>query len=347
MIISLALDRGAIRNFGFSKGWKQEASTEGMSNKQGHKVTLSTPGGGMSSGGGGAERAVPDDKDLESEAEDMSEDAPSPKRGREASSDEKRRRRGRAATAVEPTSVLDLGHMERLLEQHAERIMKAQRENLNGMMQLFEQQTNARIEGVEAKTDSVDKRVQAVEEKMSHMQEQLQQALRPDRPRPIAEHDRRLTLVYGGWERETRKGVILQQLSEAIDQLNLRDFVDQPPFCTGPRRSTAMSNFVIRDGENEYMVRKRMHEIILGLANGAVQIPNSGKRMFATYSKTRSERAVANHAGWIKRTMTSFGSQHAELLDVEYSTGSCWLGDSLVSSATRPLPAEARREGSS
>ena len=318
-----------------------------MANKQGGKVVFSVPDGGKPSGGrGGESRAVPEDYDLESGVEDMSEDAPSPKRGREPSSEEKRRRRGRTAqTSADPAPVLDLGHMERLLEQHAERIMKAQRENLNGMMTLFEQQTNARIEGVEAKTEGVDKRVQVVEEKMTQIQEQLQQVLKSERPRAPSEHDRRLTLIYGGWDRETRKGVILQQLSEALDQLHLREHIDEAPFCTGPRRSTAMSNFLIRDGENEYMARKRMHAVILGLANGSVQVPNSGKRMFATYSKTRSERMIANHAGWIKRTMGSLGAHFADQLDVEYNSGTCWLGNSMVSSAVRPVPTGSDEKG--
>ena len=291
-------------------------------------------------------KAIPDDGDLESEAESMSEDGVSPKRGREMPGERPSKRRGRgsaAKTVGEP--VLGLSQMERLLEQHAEKIMRAQKDNLDGMMGLFEQKTNEKFEKVEQRADQMDNRVRAVEERMVQMQEQLNQALRGDRVKGGAEVDRRMTLVYGGWDRETRKSTILQQLDEALEQLNLRCLLDGAPFCTGPRRSTAMSTFEIREGETEFSARKRMHSVILGLAGGAVQVPPSGKKMFATYSKSRAERSIANHAGWLKRSLASLGQHHVEQLDVEYNSGTCWYGSSMVASATKPTPPGCDEKG--
>ena len=311
------------------------------SNKQGKQVVLSDGKGGRGSARENAlASAVPDDDDLNSAGE-MSGVEGSPKRAREHHRPEPSKRRGTGAGGDgerPPAPVLDLDHMERLLGQHAERIMKAQKENLDGMLALFEQQTQDKINRVDQKTDAVDRRVQSLEEKMGQMQDQLTRALGSDRARGSGEAERRLTLVFGGWDRDSRKPVILQQLHEALEQLGLSGHLDSEPFCTGPRRSTAMSIFKIRENETEHLTRKRMHDIITSLATARVPIPPTGRKMFATYSKSRAERAVSNHAGWIKRAMGAIGQGVVDQLDVEYNTGTCWMGDSMVASASRPCP---------
>ena len=313
-----------------------------MSNKQGKNVILSDGRGAGGRSGAvipAVEAAVPDDEDLQSQG-DMSDNEGSPKRGHGDGHLGPSKRRGGRGVSSAPEQlaqpVLDLGHMELLLQTHSDRIMKAQKENLDGMMALLEERTSTRIDQVDQKTEAVNARVQSLEEKVTQMQGQLAQALRVDRPRGGPDVDRRLTLLFGGWERDTRKSVILQQLSEALDQLDLKGHLDGEPFCTGPRRSTALAVFRIRDNESEHLTRKRIHEVIVGLASSKVPIPPTGRRMFATYSKSKAERAVSNHAGWIKRAMLSLGQGVADLLDVEYNTGTCWMGQSLVGSATRP-----------
>ena len=196
------------------------------------------------------------------------------------------------------------------------------------------------------KAETADRRAQAVEEKVDRLQEQMTQLLRGGRPSGSgSEVDRRFTLIYGGWPRDTRKQVILQQLSEALEQLGVQDLLDHPAFCTGPRRSTVMSVFTVRPGESEYSTRRRMHNVIMALANNEVNLPGSQKKMFATYSKSRAERAVASHAGWLKRTVTTMGQEIASQLDVEYATGTCWLGSSMVGSATRPTEPGTDEQG--
>ena len=321
-----------------------------MANKQGKAVVLSDGRGGLEGGRArAAASAIPDDDDLDSNGA-MSGAEGSPKRSRDQGHTRPSKTRrgtgsGEGDHAPAPAPVLDLEHMERLLGQHADRIMRAQKDNLDGMMALLEQQTNAKIDRVDQKTEAVDKRVQSLEEKVGQMQEQLTRALTGDRQRGGTEPDRRLTLVFGGWERDTRKATILQQLWEALEQLDLKANLDSDPFCTGPRRSTALAIFKVRQDETEHLARKRMHEIITSLATNRVQIPPTGRKMFATYSKSRSERAISNHAGWVKRAMQSLGQGVVDLLDVEYNTGTCWMGTSIVASATRPTPPGAAEEG--
>ena len=86
-----------------------------------------------------------------------------------------------------------------------------------------------------------------------------------------------------------------------------------------------------------------MHGIILELSQNQVVVPN-GRNMFATYSKSRSERAIAGHAGWIKRAVSKIGQEALSLLDIEYNTGTVWMGTSTIASATRPSEAGTNEE---
>ena len=79
-----------------------------------------------------------------------------------------------------------------------------------------------------------------------------------------------------------------------------------------------------------------MHKIILALTDAAIIIPQA-KKLFATYSKTREEREIAGHASWVKRSVASIDTDLAGQVDIEYSTGTVWLGDSMIASATRPM----------
>ena len=62
------------------------------------------------------------------------------------------------------------------------------------------------------------------------------------------------------------------------------------------------------------------------------------KKLWASYSKSKSERDTAAHCSWIKRTLAEVADARLGLLDCEYGTGTVWLGDSLVGSVTRDIP---------
>ncbi|CAE7494044.1 ANKRD50, partial [Symbiodinium microadriaticum] len=328
---ALALEQGKVQVLLLTTIRRKDVQLGGsrvMANKQGKSVILSDGAGRGHAKGLGADKAVPDDRDLESEGDMSGVEASSPKRVRDAESSRpgKKRAEGQHGSGSDETGFasLDVGMMERLLAQHSERIMRAQKDNLEGMMHLFEQKTNERISRVEDKATSVDNRVQAMEEKVSSIQDQLAQVLRGGRSGGSPNNDRRMTLLFGGWERDTRRSVILQQLDEALEQLGMKDSLDTVPFCTGPRRSTAMCVFKVRSGETEHCARKRMHSVIM--AENRVPIPPAGRRMFATYSKSKSERAIAGHASWIKRTMARFGQGYVDQMDIEFNSGSVWIG---------------------
>ena len=170
----------------------------------------------------------------------------------------------------------------------ANRIRKAQEDNLHGILSLFEKLTNERIDAVHEKAEAADR----LKTKLTNCRNSWHGCYPEGRIPKGGEPDRRFTLVFGGWARDTRKQVILQQLGAALDQLGFRELLN-PPFCTGPRRSTALAVFSARGGESEYATRRRMHSIIMGLAGNEVTIPVSGRKMLATYSKSKTARTIS------------------------------------------------------
>ena len=60
--------------------------------------------------------------------------------------------------------------------------------------------------------------------------------------------------------------------------------------------------------------------------------------MWCAYSKTRAERDVAGHAGWLKRSLASENPRLVDDMDIEYSSGTVWTGEHMVASASRPVP---------
>ena len=151
------------------------------------------------------------------------------------------------------------------------------------------------------------------------------------------EMDRKKTLVFGGWPMDTKRAHILGQLGQALKERDLLTSLDNEPFCTGPRRSTALAVFARRQGESEHDVRQRMHSIIKCVSDNQVRV-TGGRRLFATWSKTKMERAIASHAAWVKRVVVQLDERQVPNLDLEYATGTAWMGDHMVASATRPLP---------
>eukprot|EP00439_Symbiodinium_sp_Y106_P036413 s4513_g4.t1 len=80
-----------------------------------------------------------------------------------------------------------------------------------------------------------------------------------------------------------------------------------------------------------------MHIIVRSLAENEVTLVG-GRRLFATYAKTRAEREISAHAAWVKRAILQVAPGEARRLDLEYQTGGVWTGNSFVASAKQPHP---------
>ena len=310
-----------------------------MANKQGWLDSASAV---PSRDGGNASAAdvPPQDDDFDEEGDPST----SPKKSRIADdgSGAKKKKMAPAAAGI------DIAQMEQLLESHSNRILRAQKDNLEGMMAIFEAKTEAKFKHQDDRATATEERVQQVETRLQDMQEKMDHFLQQGTGEGRGSAgdsglNHLFTLIFGGWNRDTRKQTILQNLDEALASLQLKGQLDDQPFCTGPRRSTALAVFRRRAEENEYQVRKRMHSIIMALAEASIIIPNA-KKLFATYSKTREERDIASHASWIKRVVAAVDPSMAGQVDIEYNTGTVWMGDSMIASATRPLAPGADKQ---
>lgn len=195
-------------------------------------------------------------------------------------------KRGRRKEAESKTLSLDMATLEHLLDQNCAKILKANREHAQGLLDALEERQAARfmtiertIEGMEYTAEGFDQRLRAIEEK-------LQRGVPQD-----DESKRRWTLVFGGWEADTRKSTILTELDQAINKLEIKDLFDDPPFTTGPRRAVALCNFAAREGETEGERKGRMHKIVLSFAKQKM-LTSSRKKLWAGYSKSREARML-------------------------------------------------------
>ena len=136
---------------------------------------------------------------------------------------------------------------------------------------------------------------------------------------------------------DTQRRVIVSEVEEALDRLDLRRHLDNSPFTTGPRRSVALLYFGQRAGEQESDRKGRMHDVLQALLQ-AKPVTSHGKKMWVALSRSKQERDVSSHCSWRKRTLASFGQSHVDGLDVEYSSGTSWMGDHMVASSTRAPP---------
>ncbi|CAE7232723.1 unnamed protein product, partial [Symbiodinium sp. CCMP2456] len=241
-------------------------------------------------------------------------------------------KRGTAPSVV----TVDMQHLEMLLQQNGEKIMEAQRMHLEARMGALEELTGKRMASAETRLGNMETKMETVEARIEDLVQQMKEGAGRGSAGP-AGAERQLTLVYGGWQRDTRRADILKDFKAALQKLEVWDLLDFDPFVTGPRRSTALSVFEVRGGETEYHTKRRMHRVVRALAENQVHL-QGGKKMFATYARSKQEREMASHASWVRRAVHNLDADKVALLDLEYQTGGVWAGNSFVASAKQPCP---------
>ena len=227
---------------------------------------------------------------------------------------------------------ISLADFERLLDKQSATILKANRKHAQGLLDALESRHACRLEALEDGASKFQKGISGLEERLAALEKAVQRQGHGGSAE--AETRRRYTLVFGGWEKDTRKDKVLRELQEAISGLGLNRLVSEPAFTTGPRKAVAMMNFPLLASETDEGRRARMHEMVTSIAQ-AHAVTSAGTRLWCSYSRTKLQRDVSSHCGWLKRAVSSLGSDWVKELDVEYATGSVWLGNSLIASATR------------
>ena len=223
--------------------------------------------------------------------------------------------------------------MKQLLAEQSASILQANREHAQSLIESLESRHGARLDRVDQQIQDVSSGLQGIEGRLLALEREVRSDRRSSSDDGFAER-RRTTLVFGGWERDTKRDKILGELRQAFKGLELESKLSDTPFTTGPRRNIALLNFPLLPDEVDEDRRNRMHEIVLAIAQSKVYT-SAGKKLWCSYSKTKGQRDISSHCGWVKRGLAQVDESWVRQLDVEYGTGSVWLGDSLVASGTR------------
>ena len=180
-----------------------------MSNKSWLRKELAEGGEGSKPKGGDAV-PIPDEDSMDES--DLPEG--SPKKSRHAGPGAGGSKR-RPDTATASTGAgIDIAQTELLLESHSNRILKAQKANLEGMMAIFEAKTEEKFKQQEVRAEATEDRVHRVEQRLQEMHDKMEQLIQGGgESLATAGGDpganRRMTLIFGGWNRDTRKQTIL------------------------------------------------------------------------------------------------------------------------------------------
>ena len=143
------------------------------------------------------------------------------------------------------------------------------------------------------------------------------------------------TLIFGGWNRETPKKQITDEAHKVLGDLNLAQLTDFPTWTTGPRRSMCLLNFLVRRDEGFQGMRGRMQQVLDGVMSAGITL-SSGKKLWCSHSRPREERLRGDHAALVRRTVRALRPEKEAELDIEYSSGSSWLQEFKLSSASVP-----------
>ncbi|OLQ07930.1 hypothetical protein AK812_SmicGene8595 [Symbiodinium microadriaticum] len=153
-------------------------------------------------------------------------------------------------------------------------------------------------------------------------------------------------MIFGGWPQDTKREVLLEELTQCLAQLGLQaTFEDY--FCTGPRRGFAMALLSTTPHESGPELKKRMISIAQQVqrANLSTKSMEQGRYLRASLGKSKHERMISNHAGKTKRLILTAAPNAHSHLETEYAAGNVWLNGVLIASATRPTPTSSCSQG--
>ena len=128
---------------------------------------------------------------------------------------------------------LDMAQLANLLEQTGQKIMKAQHDHLEARMGALEELTGKRLASAETRIGTVEGKVDSMETKLDELAKKLERQGSGQARGDGRSEERKLTLVYGGWARDTKRDDILMQLQKGLDRLGVWDHLDSPSFHHG------------------------------------------------------------------------------------------------------------------
>ncbi|CAE7889037.1 unnamed protein product, partial [Symbiodinium necroappetens] len=237
-----------------------------------------------------------------------------------------------------------MGALRALLAEQSLGLLQAQQSQMTASLQAVEERQSTRLDKLEQavqaqgdKHSGLEDQVKALAERLARVEARPQVAADPAHGGP----NRRLTLVFGGWERDTRKGLLLEQLKQALAALGPSQQLDAEAFCTGARRSVALCPFKQRPGEDHSGPRDRMLHIVQVVNSSKVTLEGAARPLWATFSKTPAERGRASWATIVRKVVLRCSPARLGDVEVEYLSGRSWIRDDQLSGMGDP-PAELK-----
>ena len=248
-------------------------------------------------------------------------------------------RRGSGAVTMEAITALFAKQTRDIQEGTAVQITDALRtfeENtLKRMIDKTEEKVSQLVKTQDDKIDEMQRTTAALLDRVKRLEEKPA----PSSGGSTADGGDRLAMVVGGWKAETHKDLILADFNSMVKELDVDQYMDGEYFVPGLRNSVAIVPFQVRQGESDSQARQRLNKAVGVIRDARLQTQNlpEGGVVWAAVSRPRAARQLAAHAGKVRKCLYLL-DMNARNSECEYSTGSVWLSNKLLASATRPMP---------
>ena len=238
---------------------------------------------------------------------------------------------------AEAPVLLEMDVLRSLLQEQPQGLLKSHQRQLDQAVDRMEKRQEDMFRTMTGRLDEAASKMEQMESAMDVLTQRVNalENAKENSTKAPSESSSRMTLVFGGWPRESRRQAILSDLQKALRLTETESLPDDDPFTTGARRSIALANFWPRSGEETSLLKRRMHNVISAFNKHAAQT-STGTRIWTSFSKTPQERKRGAHATWIKKIPRALNVDEARsAVDVEHSTGSSWLGSTKVGSVDK------------
>ena len=237
------------------------------------------------------------------------------------------------------------------IKKQAEENRKAQLSDLKEIARNMELTTKRQVDEIKNEVQLVKRDVGSHGEDIKQVQTQMQKLenrLMVVESRALSsaaasttgtEPDRSLSVIMGGWPRDTKKEDLLKFGKNALEKIDAARYLDSDPFATGLRRGFLLSNLKLRLNESLEEARERVSAFVRTVNEAQFQAEgiDPANKLWASRSRGKAERERA-HAGKIRRVFHVVAPQMVSTLECEYGTGTVFCQSYTLGSAVRIRP---------
>ena len=158
---------------------------------------------------------------------------------------------------------------------------------------------------------------------------------------------RQPALILGGWDPDQAADQTLQAARDVLRRLDVQLNADDL-FVPGLRRGYAILPIKARPFESEEAKRGRVQQAIQRVRNANITTGTTDtggmRKLWIALSQSPERTKRAKLAGKVKRTILELGGD-PKAMEVEFATGTVWMGGHKVSSAAAEKPKDAEKAG--